>query len=367
MPRRLPLFVECWRDRHGKVRIYYRKGKGPRIALPASVGSEEFNAAYQATLAGQFENKGRTRPAQAAPGSIAALINSYMLSAAYVGLRQTTKAGYASRIEALRRDHGHRSIAGLARERINTFILQPYAGRPGAALSILKMLRVLIRHAIDIGWLKHDPSLGIKRPKIQRIRSWTEEEIEAYRKRWPLATKQRLAFELFLNTGQRRSDVVSMAWPHIKADRKIVVLQQKTGRRLLIPLHRDLLAALAAAKRDHVSILTTMYGKQFTVDGFSHWMRDAIAEAGLPLECQPHGLRKATGRRLGEAGATTKMIMSILGHTTLAEVERYTEEADQAGLAEDAITALEGHKANRIAQTTSAGLGKTPKSDGKSK
>jgi site-specific recombinase XerD len=135
---------------------------------------------------------------------------------------------------------------------------------------------------------------------------------------------------------------------------------------LLIPLHRDLLAALAAAKRDRVSILTTMYGKHFTVDGFSQWMRDAIREPGLPLDCQPHGLRKATGRRLAEAGATAKMIMSILGHTTLAEAERYTEEADQAGLAEDAMDILQGHKANRFAQTTTAGLGKTPKNDGKS-
>jgi enterobacteria phage integrase len=265
----------------------------------------------------------------------------------------------------LRRDHGHRSIAGLARERINTFILQPYAGRPGAALSILKMLRVLIRHAIDIGWLKHDPSLGIKRPKIQRIRSWTEDEIETYRERWPLGTKQRLAFELF-NTGQRRSDVVRMAWSHMTNDGKIVVVQQKTERQLLIPLHSDLRATLVEAKRTHVSILTTTYGAPFTVDGFSQWMRDAIREAGLPLDCQPHGLRKATGRRLAEAGATAKMIMSILGHTTLAEAERYTEEADQSGLAEDAMNILQGHKANRNAQTGTAGLGKTPKNDGKS-
>ena len=104
----------------------------------------------------------------------------------------------------------------------------------------------------------------------------------------------------------------------------------------------------------------------FTVDGFSGWMRDAISNAGLPLDCKPHGLRKAAGRLLAEAGATAKMIMSILGHTTLAEAERYTEEADQAGLAEDAVTKLEGHKANRIAQTTSLGLGKTSKTKAKS-
>jgi hypothetical protein len=81
---------------------------------------------------------------------------------------------------------------------------------------------------------------------------------------------------------------------------------------------------------------------------------------------EPHGLRKAAGRLLAKAGATAKRIMSVLGHTTLAEAEHYTEEADQAGLAEDAVIKLEGHKANRIAQTISVGLGKTPKTRGKS-
>ena len=73
----------------------------------------------------------------------------------------------------------------------------------------------------------------------------------------------------------------------------------------------------------HIVIITTAYGKPFTVDGFSGWMRDAISEAGLPLDCRPHGLRKAAGRLLAEAGATAKMIMSVLGHNTLAEAERY--------------------------------------------
>jgi enterobacteria phage integrase len=76
---------------------------------------------------------------------------------------------------------------------------------------------------------------------------------------------------------------------------------------------------------------------------------------------------KATGRRLAEAGATAEMIMSVLGHTTFAKAERYTEEADQAGLAEAAVFKLEGHKANRLTQTTSAGLGKASKSKRKSK
>jgi hypothetical protein len=62
----------------------------------------------------------------------------------------------------------------------------------------------------------------------------------------------------------------------------------------LIPLHRKLLSAIAVSKRDNVSIIITAYAKSFTVDGFSQWMLDAITDAGLPLGCQPHGLRKAT-------------------------------------------------------------------------
>jgi enterobacteria phage integrase len=364
MARKRPPFVECWRDRHGRLRVYFRKGKGQRIALPSSIGSDEFNIAYQAAFAGQIAKRDEQRPVQ--PGTIAALINSYKQCVEYVGLRFTTKAGYATRIEALRTEHGHRMVAGLSRERIITGILQPYADRPGAALSILKMLRILIRHAINIGWLKHDPSLGIKRPKTNEIRSWTESEIEAFEAKWPAGTKQRLAFALLLYTGQRRSDVRRMTWADV-TENKIRVVQQKTGIKLSIPLHRDLLALLATAERKHVTILNTNFGRPFSVAGFSQWMRDAITKAGLPLDCKPHGLRKAAGRRLAEGGCTANEIMSILGHKTLAEAERYTRAADQAKLATAAVLKLEGRSANRIAQTVGRGLGKKSKTEEKSK
>jgi enterobacteria phage integrase len=364
MPRKLPPFVERWRDRHGRVRTYGRPNrKGPRIPLP-DFGTDEFKAAYGRMLAGQL-TAALDRRAKPAPGTIAALIISYQRSASYLALRETTRTGYASRIEALRREHGHRTVAGLSRERIIMGILQPYAGRPGAALSILKMLRVLIRHAIDLGWLTHDPSLGIRRPKTNEIRSWTDAEIATFENRWPIGTKQRLAFVLMLYTGQRRSDVHRMTWSDV-SDTTIRVVQQKTGRKLAIPLHRALLAVLATAERHHVTIINTGYGRPFTVDGFSQWMRRAIAEAGLPIECQPHGLRKAAGRRLAEAGCTAHEIMAVLGHKTLTEAERYTREADQAQLAIAAVAKLEGRSANRDAQTGSDGLGKASKTEGNS-
>ena len=254
----------------------------------------------------------------------------------------------------------------MTRERIIAGILQPYADRPGAALSILKMLRVLIRHAVDIGWLQHDPSFGIRRPKTNEIRSWTETEIEAFEERWPVGTKQRLAFALLLHTGQRRGDVYRMTWADV-TERTIRVAQRKTGTKLTISLHRDLLALLAVAERKHVTILNTAQGRPFTVAGFGQWLREAMTAAGLPADCKPHGLRKAAGRRLAEAGCSANEIMSVLGHKTMAEAERYTREADQAKLAAAAVLKLEGRNVNRIAQTDLAGLGKKSKRDEKSK
>lgn len=366
MPRKLPPYVEHWRDRHGKLRVYFRRVRGHRIPLPVSVGSNEFNAAYEAALAGHLTPSREHRP-RPVSGTIGALIASYMRSVGYLSLRETTKVSYASRIEMLRTKHGHRTVAGLTRQRIVSGILQPYADRPGAALSTLKTLRVLIRHGIDIGWLDHDPSLGIKRPKTQEIRSWTDAEIAAFEQRWPIGTKQRLAFALMLYTGQRRSDVYRMTWADV-SEGTIRVAQQKTGRKLTIPLHRDLLAVLAAAaERDHVTIINTEYGKPFTVDGFSQWIRDAITAAGLPLDCQPHGLRKAAGRRLAEAGCTAHEIMAVLGHKTLTEAERYTRDADQARLAQAALNKLQAQDMNKVAQTSLQSLGKTQKSDENSK
>jgi enterobacteria phage integrase len=59
--------------------------------------------------------------------------------------------------------------------------------------------------------------------------------------------------------------------------------------------------------------------------------------------------------------------MAVLGHKTLTEAERYTREADQAQLAMAALAKLEGRNANANAQTGFAGLGKTSKTEGKSK
>ena len=224
--------------------------------------------------------------------------------------------------------------------------------------------RILIRHAIEKGLLKHDPSAGIKRPKSRPIRAWTDSEMAAYEQRWPLGTKQRTAYALMLGVGTARVDVHRMTWTQVDFA-GVGYTHNKTGVAVDIGLDTGLRAALDAAPRSHVCIITTEFGRPFTVD-VGGFMRDAMTAAGLPLDCKPHGLRKTLGRKLADAGVSAQDIMAALGHTTLAQAELYTKEANRRRGGQRAVTQLNDHKANILSQTASERLGKVVKTDGKS-
>lgn len=356
MPRKLPLHVER-NTVKGNTYLSFRirSQNGPRIRLPDDPTSEEFRLAYAAAMGGT--QKPATK--KNSPDSISAKINSYMRSAAYTGLSGSSKDGYSSRLEQIRTDHGHRAFSGLTKERIETFILAPLANKPGAALDTLKKLRILINHFK----LTPDPTAGIKRPKGGEIRAWTDRELAAYERRWPLGTKQRTAYALMLNMGTARVDTHLLTWHQV--DDGACYRRHKTGVQVDMDVSEDLEKALAAMPRKHVVVITTAYGKPFTVDGFSQFMRDAITAAGLTLSCQPHGLRKTLGRLLADAGCSAHDIMAALGHTTLAEAERYTRDADRKRGGKRAVTQLNEHRKNKPSQTTPGSLGKAAKSDGK--
>ena len=361
MPRKLPPHVEK-NPVKNKVYLSFRIGKGPRIRLPDDPTSPEFRAAYAAAMTGQTIDP---RPAMRKDpsGTIGALIASYVKNGSFQTLRATSKKGYLTRLEAIRIKHGHRTVAGMTAELINIRILQPYADRPAAALDTLKKLRILIGHAISIGWLKSDPSVGIKRPKTKEIRAWTDSELAAFEKRWPIGTKQRTAYALMRNVGTARVDVHGITWAQVDAD-GVSYRRSKTGVAVESGMQADLRAALDATPRTHVTIINTVFGRPFTVNGFSGFMRDAMTAAGLPLDCKPHGLRKSLGRDMADADASAHDIMAQLGHTTLKQAENYTREADRKRGARRAGAKLRDYKENKASQTAPESLGKTSKSEG---
>lgn len=73
--------------------------------------------------------------------------------------------------------------------------------------------------------------------------------------------------------------------------------------------------------------------------GFGNKFREWCDEANL-THCSSHGLRKAAAARLAEMGCSDREIMSITGHRTASEVDRYTRGARQRVMAQTAITRL---------------------------
>lgn len=324
-------YVQRFMDRHGKERFYFRKG-GYRVALPGKPGEEAFMLAYTKAfeIAGSAKNSARGEP-----GTFARLVGEYYLSTEYKRLKEMTRKNYKRILDKFCEAHGHRRVDQMKREHIS-LIMGAMSDRPGAARNLLKRIRTVLRFAIDLGWITSDPTYKMKTYRSNEFHTWTEDEIEQFENRWPVGTKQRLAFALHLYTGQRRSDVHRMTWPDIK-DGYINVVQQKTGARLEIRLHPALLDILQQTERKHICILVTEYGKPFSVAGYGQWMSDAINAANLPERCKTHGLRKAAARRLAESGCTALEIASITGHKSLAEVERYTREANKKMLSGAAI------------------------------
>jgi integrase len=340
-------YIDTFRDSKTGKRVYYfRRPRGPRVRLPDDPNTKEFREAYEAALANSVGHKARVSLRQ--PGTFDWLIEKYIESVAFA--RKANSTRYASR-RAIERyihdeDLGHRKFCDLKRHHVERMMTKRIA-TPGAANDLRKKFRTLMKFAIQNGWLDKDPTFGIEKFKEGEHHTWTEEEIDQFQARWHVGTRERAAFGLLLYTGQRLGDVRKMVWSDVDRDRQIRVAQSKTGAKLAIPLHAELRAALNAIPREHVSILTTNFGRAFSDKGFGNWMADRIAMAGLPDRCVTHGLRKAAARRLAEAGCSTREIMAITGHTTSQMVDHYTKSAEQERMAESAMQRLEKQKPNK--------------------
>lgn len=324
--------VSAFRDRHGKMRFRYRRTGVPTVYLPGVPGSPEFAEAYAAAVAGQPPRVGASRTL---PGSISALAVAAYDSAEWSSLAETTRRNYRGVMERLRAVHGDLPVRGMNAGHV--LKMRDRIAGNAARNNFIKALRWFMAFAVSRGWRADNPAAAVKKIKYATggYHTWTESEVAKFEARWPVGTKQRLAFDLLLYTGQRSADVRMMGRQHL-VNGFIRIRQSKTGAELDLPIHARLQASLAKVPRDQMLFLPTQYGPAYTATGFYNWMKDAYREAGVP-ECSPHGLRKCIATRLADAGASHAQIMSVTGHKNPKEVETYIRARDQRRLAADAM------------------------------
>ena len=343
-------YVKAYKDRHGRMRYYYRRKGLSTIPLRGQPGTAEFMAAYQLADARAPRSDAQIAQANAAariqPRSINALIIQYYQTAEFKQLADSTRRAYRGQLDRFRTDHGNKGALSIGTHHLEAIFIK-MGDTPEAAVNLRKRLRRVFRLAVRLGWRQDNPvtETEVARKRDRGIKGWSDDQIIQFEDHWASGTRQRLALALLLYTGQRRSDVITMGRQHVREGR-ISVAQQKTSERLKIRIHARLAEEIAAYETAHpearaqLTYLTTDAGAAYTVEGFGNQFRKACADAGLQGK-SPHGLRKSAGRRLAEAGCTEKQIAAILGHRSLSEVARYTREANQVGLADQAMDRLE--------------------------
>jgi integrase len=331
-----PKYVNEYLDRHGKPRIYLRKPGCKQVPLPAPLYSQAFWTAYHAAMAGEAPKTARIKA-----DSMAAAVHGYFNSIEFNSLAQSTQSVYRGVLDRFVARYGDGPVAGMRSHHVNS-IIDEMASTPAAASNFRKRLSAVMDYAVSAGMRPDNPVKDAKRIRYATDghRTWSEEDIAAYRNKWKVGTAERLAMEVLLHTGLRRSDAVRLGWKDV-ADGRITIVAQKTGAEVSIPIRAELMNFLKSCPKEAPAFIAKTGGAARSEKAFSAYISGAAVKAGLPEGSSPHGLRKAACRRLAEAGCSARQIMAISGHTDIREVERYCREAEKKLLADAAMARLD--------------------------
>ena len=332
-------------DRHGKLRARYRKGAVSQYmkTLPDQPG-------FEAELKALAET-GRTTDPRHAPGSVHDLCARYYRCADFAGRgTDETKTRRRGLIESFRNEFGNDQVKDFNFEHIEAILIARTVktktdkgrvfGGEVAAVKLRKELLRLFAYAMKLKWITANPvaeAEKVGRDKLVGFYPWSEADITVYKAKHAIGTKARLALEIMLWTGQRRSDARLFGPKHIVSG-KAAFVPGKTKRGVGMMLAPDLRKAIDAMPSVGITtFLVTDFGKPFSRAGFGNKMREWCDEAGLP-QCTAHGLRKAIARRVAQTEGTQQQLKAVGGWRGDDEVSLYTESVEQERLADVALT-----------------------------
>jgi integrase len=167
---------------------------------------------------------------------------------------------------------------------------------------------------------------------------WTEEDIAAYERRWPIGTRQRVWLDILTYTGLRRGDVVRLGRQHVR-DGIAYIKTEKTDTQVALPILSALAQSLTAGPCGDLTFIAGANGRPMTKESFGNAFRDACRAAGL-RDRYAHGLRKAAATRAAVRGATLAQLNAIFGWTGAKMALHHIETADRTRLAGDSMHTL---------------------------
>nr|WP_250811849.1 tyrosine-type recombinase/integrase [Neorhizobium tomejilense] len=328
MPRKLPLNVTREKNRHGTWVFYYRVGKGPRTRLKGSPDSDEFKAAYKAAVAVAPEPFARRQKGDSR--SLRWLIDRYMESRKWAALSVATRRARGNLFLQMLQNAGDAFFADISKRDVEA-ALDARAHTPAQANCLLKALRGLFEWAIKSELTIFDPTHGVEKIsyKSDGFEPWTTEDVHLFCAKWKEGTVQRLAFELLLCSGLRRSDIVKAGRQHLTGS-TFTMRTQKTGAEITIDFSDRLIKLIEKTETGDLAFIVGENGRPFTVESFGNWFRKHCTAAGVNKSA--HGVRKLSATLAANAGASSHELMAQYGWATSRQAETYTKKADRKRL-----------------------------------
>jgi len=329
----------------GRAYFYFQRGRGTkvegeRIPLPRNLHSIAFWQAYRTALGGSDEPVGYT---------FNDLITVYRMSPEFRAKAVATQRDYERYLNIIKEAWGPLLVSGLRPK--NVLKLRDALVRtPVAANHLLSITKTLINWGIPREFCDSNPCLAIAKLKSDEGGArpwpiWAFALIETHARE-----DLRRAVWLARYTGQRQADVIRMGKADLE-DGGIKVVQQKTGKELWIPLHKDLKAEMDRWEVGPPWLFVQAPKRQgYDAERFrAAWTRLMNATPAGRIRREGftfHGLRASSVENLREAGCDDASIESITGMSQ-AIIKRYSRFADQKKLAKAAILRLERTRQER--------------------
>lgn len=261
------------------------------------------------------------------------LASAWQASPEWSAMSDRTRREWTRHVSRIVAAWGDLQVAGIQPKHVLT-LRDAYRKTPAEANNLMRCLRSMLSWSVPRGFRDDNPCREVKQlAGGEGYAPWPWDVIEDAQIN--LRPDLWHAVALALYSGQRLSDVLAMRWSAINAAGLLAVKQGKTGKSLLIPIHRDLQLVLNTIPKHAVTILTSAQGVPWKTGFQTAWAKHrpaVVAARGLVF----HGLRKSAVVTLLEAGCTDAEVAAITGQSR-AMVEHYAKMVNQEKLARSAI------------------------------
>lgn len=212
---------------------------------------------------------------------------------------------------------------------------------PRTAVLDLKIVRTALNAARRQGLIPTNPAEAVDLPTVQGVErgSFTVAEVAMLADTAKGEWRTLIMLSAFM--GARLGDCVTMAWGDVDlVGRALTYTQKKTGKKVTVPLHRDLLAhleTLAGTDSAQPFIMPGMSGlKSGGRHGLSEGFKRIMRKAGVDMQTvQGKGVRSISRRTfhslrhtfislLANAGVAEEVRMKFSGHSTKDVHRGYT-------------------------------------------